>query len=122
MKKRAKAAALSILCAEPLTKLPWLLHGFSTRAGGVSKSYGGNALNLGFTTHDTKSAVESNRREFISALTATSERKNSRPSPAQQPPLETVRQIHSDLIHRITELPKNNAPLAGDGMVTNVPG
>lgn len=33
-----------------------------------------------------------------------------------------LRQIHSDLIHHISEVPKDNAPLAGDGMVTNVPG
>jgi YfiH family protein len=121
-KKKAKAAALSVLCAEPLTKLPWLLHGFSTRAGGVSKPYGGNALNLGFTAHDTKSAVETNRRDFIAALTATSEGKKSRAASIQQPPLITLRQIHSDLIHRITEIPKDNAPLAGDGMVTDVAG
>ena len=90
--------------------------------GGVSKIYGGNALNLGLTPHDTKSAVKRNRREFMAALTASSEREKSRPSRAQQPPLVTVRQIHSDLIHRITEVPKNNAPLAGDGMVTNIAG
>jgi YfiH family protein len=121
-KKKAKPAALSILCAEPLAKLPWLLHGFSTRQGGISKVYGGNALNLGFTAHDTKAAVAGNRRNFISALTATSERKKSRPSSPQPYALVTLRQIHSDLIHRIAELPKNNAQLAGDGMVTNVLG
>jgi polyphenol oxidase len=121
-KKTSRASAVDILRAPSLTKLRWLVHGFSTRVGGVSKIYGGNALNLGFTPHDTKSAVERNRREFMAALTATSERQKSRPSPTPQPSLVTVRQIHSDLIHRITELPKNNAPLAGDGMVTNIPG
>ena len=121
-KTTGSASALDILRAPSLTKLPWLLHGFSTRTGGVSKVYGGNALNLGFTAHDTKSAVESNRREFTSALTAISERRNSRSSSIQPQPLVTLRQIHSDLIHRISEIPKNNGPLAGDGMVTNVPG
>jgi polyphenol oxidase len=118
-KKTSSASAVDISRAPSLTKLPWLVHGFSTRVGGVSKVYGGNALNLGFTPQDTKSAVERNRREFVAALTARSEREKSRPS---QPSLVTVRQIHSDLIHRITELPKNDAPLAGDGMVTNIPG
>ena len=35
-----------------------------------------------------------------------------------------LRQIHSDLIHHISEVPKNkdNAALAGDGMLTSVPG
>jgi hypothetical protein len=120
-KKTSTAAAIDILRAPSLVKLPWLLHGFGTRFGGVSKVYGGNALNLGFTAHDSKAAVESNRREFISALTTPAGRK-SRIPPGQQQSLVTLRQIHSDLIHRITETPKNNIPLAGDGMVTNFPG
>lgn len=115
--KKKPASALDVLQAPSFKKLPWLLHGFSTRVGGASKVYGGKALNLGFTAHDPKSAVEHNRREFIATLTATSGRKNPRPS---QPPLITLRQIHSDLIHRVPEVPEN--PLAGDGMVTNVPG
>jgi hypothetical protein len=94
------------------------VHGFSTRGGGVSKVYGGNALNLGFTAHDTKAAVENNRRDFISALTSPQPRK----SKDQPQRLLTLRQIHSDLIHRISEVHPNNVPLAGDGMVTNVPG
>jgi YfiH family protein len=120
-KKKTTAPALDTLRAPSLAKLPWLLHGFSTRIGGVSKVYGGNALNLGFTAHDTKAAVESNRREFISSLTAPAERKTRR-STCEPQSLVTLRQIHSDLIHHITELPENDAPLAGDGMVTNVPG
>lgn len=119
--KKENKPAVEILRAPSLTKLPWLVHGFSTRAGGVSKVCGGNSLNLGFTNHDTKAAVESNRREFIRAMTAPEDRK-SRTSTSRQPTLITVRQIHSDLIHRITEMPRKNVPLAGDGMVTNVPG
>ena len=118
-KKITKATAVDVLRAPSLTKLPRLVHGFSTRVGGVSKVYGGNALNLGFTAHDTRAAVERNRREFISAL--AKERKKSGASSAELP-LITLRQIHSDLIHRIAEMPKDNAPLAGDGMVTDVPG
>lgn len=118
-KKTGRAPAVRILRAPFFTKFPWLLHGFSTRLGGVSKIYGGSALNLGFTAHDTKAAVERNRREFISALTALAERKS--PSSTGQPPLVTLRQIHSDLIQRIAEIPQSNAPLAGDGMVTDVP-
>jgi hypothetical protein len=121
-KKTSRTPAIDILRAPSLMKLPWLVHGFSTRIGGVSKNYGGNALNLGFTAHDTKAAVESNRRNLISALTATSERKKPRPSSPQRYALVTLRQIHSDLIHRITEIAKTNTPLAGDGMVTNAPG
>jgi YfiH family protein len=113
--KLSTASPINILRAGSFAKLPWLLHGFSTRAGGVSKVYGGKALNLGFTPHDIRSAVDTNRREFISVLTATSKREKS-------PPLITLRQIHSDLIHRITEIPEGKVPLVGDGMVTDVPG
>lgn len=117
--KNKTSRAPVILRVPSLTKLGWLVHGFSTRVGGVSKVYGGHALNLGFTAHDTKAAVERNRQNLKSAL--TSERKSARPSSAQLP-LVTLRQIHSDLIHRITEIPKKTIPLVGDGMVTNVDG
>jgi polyphenol oxidase len=121
-KKLPRAPGIDILRAPSFAKLSWLMHGFSTRIGGASRVYGGHALNLGFTAQDAKSTVERNRREFISAVTAISEREKSRSLPTQQAPLVTLRQIHSDLIHRIAELPKNNVPFAGDGMVTDVPG
>ncbi len=116
-RKRTRRPSVEILRAPSLAKLPWLAHGFSTRGGGVSKRYGGGALNLGFTANDTKTAVEVNRRKFISALAGDAARKRPRKKINE---LVTVRQIHSDLIHRITEVPRE--PLAGDGMVTNVPG
>lgn len=116
-KKKASGSSLEILRAPSLTKLRWLAHGFSTRDGGVSKSYGGAALNLGFTAHDTKAAVEVNRRKFISSLAGDATRKGPGKKINQ---LVTVRQIHSDLIHHISEIP--GQPLAADGMVTNVPG
>jgi len=122
-KKTSSKPIINVLRAESFAKLSWLLHGFSTRSGGASKAYGGHALNLGFTAHDSKAAVERNRQSFISAIdgdTALS----SRPAAPERWPLVTVRQIHSDLIHRISEIPKDkdNAALAGDGMVTDVPG
>jgi YfiH family protein len=111
--------------------MKWLVHGFSTRGGGVSKAYGGDSLNLGFTTGDSRRAVEHNRRSFISALfdesqraglagRSASGRRASRPAPGKLWRLVTLRQIHSDIIHHVTENP--GAPLAGDGLVTNVPG
>ena len=48
-KQAPKQAKLNILRAASLNKIPWLVHGFSTRAGGFSRAYGGQALNLGFT-------------------------------------------------------------------------
>jgi len=95
-----------------LKPLPWLVHGFSTRREGVSKVYGGKTLNLGFTQQDSRAAVEKNRDKFIRSTGAISQ---GRPWP-----LVTVRQIHSDLIHLVSEVPKS--PLAGDGLITQRPG
>jgi polyphenol oxidase len=47
-------------------------------------------------------------------------RRASRPSGPKTWPLVSVRQIHSDIIHRVSEVPRE--PLAGDGLITNVPG
>lgn len=102
---------ISILQVEPLREYPWLIHGYSTRQGGYSRVYGGHALNLGFTKTDSKSAVERNRAAFLAKLGANGK---------SCWPLVTLRQIHSDVIHRISIPPA--APQVGDGMVTDVPG
>ena len=102
---------LTILQTARLQKLPWLIHGFSTRSGGYSRAYGGGALNLGFTKTDTRAAVERNRSAFLARLGAGG------PHPW---PLVTVRQVHSDLIHAVSSLP--DEPLAGDGLISNTPG
>lgn len=110
---------IEVLRAESLVKIPWLVHGFSTRHGGISKSYGGNTLNLGFTAHDSRSTVEANRRAFVSAVLATSAK--SRPKSGNVSwPIATGRQIHSDLIHCVSSRPEH--PPAGDGLVTRTPG
>ena len=101
-----------ILQAASLTPIPWLIHGFSTRFGGVSKVYGGKTLNLGFTPEDSRTAVEQNRAAFLRSLGAVSK--------SRAWPLVTLRQIHSDLIHCVTAAPKS-AP-AGDGLITQTPG
>jgi len=92
--------------------IPWLVHGFSTRVGGFSRVYGGNALNLGFTKHDSRSAVERNRAAFLRQIGAV---QHGRPWP-----LITLRQIHSDLIHCVAGAPDKQ--LAGDGLITATPG
>jgi YfiH family protein len=102
---------LTILHTSRLQKLPWLIHGFSTRLGGYSRAYGGHALNLGFTQTDSRAAVERNRAAFLKKLNAN----GSRPLN-----LVTLRQIHSDIIYAVTEVPAQ--PLVGDGLVTNTPG
>ena len=65
---RAQKTAISIITADTLAGIPGMLHGFSTRRGGVSEAYGGQALNLGITPEDTREAVERNRKLFLQAL------------------------------------------------------
>jgi YfiH family protein len=111
---------IDVLRADSLARIPWLMHGFSTRAGGHSKVYGGKALNLGFTAHDSWDAVEQNRRAFAFAVAQNVERRASRPSGTKEWHLASLRQIHSDLIHCISEVPQE--PLTGDGLITNMSG
>ena len=103
---------LQLLHSEKLSSLPWLVHGFSTRLGGVSRLYGGTTLNLGFTPHDSRAAVERNRELLLEELRAANRR-----SPW---PLVALRQIHSDLIYRVDGTPPQL--LTGDGLVTDAPG
>jgi polyphenol oxidase len=102
---------LRVLESQPLRRLPWLIHGFSTRRGGFSRRYGGGALNLGFTRDDSSATVRRNRRLFLEKLGA---RRGKRLWP-----LVTVRQIHSDLIHCIASPPRHQ--LTGDGLITATP-
>jgi polyphenol oxidase len=104
-----KKSALKIVRATQFADVPWLIHGFSTRIGGVSKVYGGCALNLGFTQNDTQEAVTRNRQRFLSQLS------NKNPGC-----LVTLRQVHSDMVHRVTSEPQQM--LTGDGVITNTPG
>jgi polyphenol oxidase len=118
-----KQGKLNILRAAHLGKVPWLIHGFSTRAGGFSRILGGNALNLGFTPDDSKAAVERNRSAFLSELGAGGAQGKHPAKPqrsADFPPLVTIRQIHSDLI-RLVDSPDQSL-LSGDGLITATPG
>jgi len=117
--------AMDVLRADSLARIPWLVHGFSTRAGGCSKAYGGGSLNLGFTTHDSKAAVERNRKTFALAVNdndAVNDNENDKGTQSGDTPwpLVTGRQIHSDLIHFVDENLKQ-VP-AGDGLITSTPG
>ncbi len=111
-----------LLRSEKLDRLAWLVHAFSTRLGGVSRAYGGNTLNLGFTKQDSRAAVERNRELFLKELGVANGRTSW--------PLVALRQIHSDLIHRVDSMRVDGMrvdriperPLAGDGMVTDTPG
>jgi polyphenol oxidase len=119
-----KAGGVSILTAARLSEIPWLLHGFSTRQGGVSKEYGGGQLNLGFTPEDTAKNVERNRQRFLRKLKACE-------SDGSPWPVVVLNQFHSAAIHRVfgargpewARLRKNRVmESSGDGLITTAAG
>src|SRR6185369_12972007 len=116
-RKKPAATKPEILKAESFARIPWMLHGFSTRKGGVSKPYGGKSLNLGITEHDTREAVERNREIFLKELRATD---GSATKGSKTWPTVPMHQIHSAIIHRVEHVPQKM--LQGDGLITNVPG
>ena len=113
---------LQVLQAPALRRIPWLVHGFSSRPGGLTTAYGGHALNTGFTKDDLREYVERNRASVLRAAGAA-ERK-------QPWPLVTLHQIHSDLIHVVRSREPGlreqslleQRRLAGDGLVTDLAG
>jgi polyphenol oxidase len=110
-----RAGSMQIMESRALGKLDWLVHGFSTRAGGESVIDGKRALNLGFTEWDERACVEKNRAAFAAAVSA------------RKMPLITLRQFHSDVIHVASgpkpATPKAPAPDApqADALVTRAP-
>ncbi len=107
---RKKSAKPEVITDAQLSKLPWLVHGFSTRTGGISKAYGKTSLNLGFTKEDTRAAVEKNRAAFQRTIGAADW------------PMATLKQVHSDVIFRVGSTKDCVKPCTGDGLITNVPG
>jgi YfiH family protein len=103
-----KSGGAQVLFAAPLARQSWLAHGFSTRLGGKSSLQGGRALNLGFTEWDSRPAVEANRKAFVSALGASAMK------------LVGLRQIHSDVIHRVDKMPPETP--RGDALITKTAG
>ncbi len=97
-----------ILQVPALVKIPWLVHGFSTRPGGVSLLEGEKVLNLGFTEWDRRENVLENRRSFQEVLGAANLE------------LISLKQIHSDVIHLFDAAP--GEPCRADASATNRPG
>ena len=93
--------------------LPWLVHGFTTRHGGVSTFAKLNPrrrsnlhcgdLNLGRVAWESNRNVLENRRRLLAHLKA------------EKMKLITLRQIHSDLIRMVDA----DIPEVGDGLITN---
>lgn len=113
---------LEILKVEGWKQYEWLLHGFSTRGGGISQVYGGSTLNLGWTKEDDPTSVAENRRRFLRVVCG--ERAAS--------VLVGVRQIHSNIVRVVKkeegalegrlQTEEGKAVLEGDGLITDVPG
>jgi YfiH family protein len=111
-----RAASLQVLETPRLTQLGWLTHGFSTRGGGASEfktprglgEPGEKTLNLGFADWDSRERVVENRRKFFSAIGAGKMR------------VVTLRQIHSDIVHRVDLLEQAAAgeEPRGDALIT----
>jgi hypothetical protein len=122
--RTSKASRIKVLRAAKLGEIPWLVHGFSTRQGGVSEAYGGGQLNLGFTEEDAAKNVERNRERLLRKLKAEDGAEN-------RWPLVLAKQVHSATIHRVygrrgpewARLRKGKVEAtAGDGLITNTPG
>jgi len=125
-----RTGGLQIVEAPALAKLPWLLHGFSTRPGGTSELKAlrdgqdttEKVLNLGFTDWDTRERVRDNRDKFFRAIGGSKMR------------VVALRQIHSDIVHVVdvrvndseNEPPNENesrdAAPQGDALITREPG
>ena len=103
-----KSRGLQILQLGPFSALPWVVHGFSTRAGGASSLEGKKLLNLGFMEWDTPENVNANRKKFQAALAA------------EGLALTPLKQIHSSLLRPFAAVPPQ--PCKGDASSTNTAG
>jgi purine-nucleoside/S-methyl-5'-thioadenosine phosphorylase / adenosine deaminase len=104
-----KAGGVRVLQAAALLRIPWLVHGFSTKAGGVSELNGEEVLNLSFTGWDQPDKVAQNRKRFVAALVANSK--------TNQMYLVALKQIHSDVVHAFDAVP--GEPSKGDASTAN---
>jgi len=100
------AQGVQILELAPFQKLPWLVHGFSTRTGGASVlNSGERVLSLGYTDWDQRENVLKNRQAFQSAIGATGLR------------LALLKQFHSAVALFLASPP--GEPCKGDASLTN---
>ncbi|HEY2462121.1 MAG TPA: peptidoglycan editing factor PgeF [Candidatus Acidoferrum sp.] len=99
------ANGVRVLQAAAFAEIPWLMHGFSMRDGGVSEIENERVLNLGFTEWDSRENVLENRRRFLAAVAAGDGE------------LVPLKQFHSDLIRQFDVAPAE--PVRGDASITN---
>jgi YfiH family protein len=111
-----RAGALRVLAVPALATLDWLVHGFSTRSGGASELRSWRdgrksvekVLNLGFSDWDKRERVIANRKKFSNAIGAGKMR------------VVGMRQIHSDIVHRVdlTGSVIGEEPRKADALIT----
>jgi YfiH family protein len=94
----------------------WLLYGFSTRRGGLSRVYSPEdapgELNLGFTKEDNRETVAQNRRLLAEAVTGSPDF-----------PIVTLRQFHSNAVVVASRKDATReVPRKADGLMTAGPG
>lgn len=97
-------------------RVSWLWAGFSTRQGGLSRAYAAEGtpaeLNLGFTAADDREIVLKNRGLLAEAISGSA-----------KTPLIPTRQIHSNLVVRLTAADAaRELPWKADGSITDEPG
>lgn len=125
-KATTKKIGPKILRVPQWKQYDWLVHGFSTRSGGMSTAYqpGCGELNLGFTSADSRDNVERNRELFVQALLHGAD-KGARRRNSEAMQLRLLRQIHSGLVHRTANRVDGSggtaAPLRGDGWIATEP-
>ena len=96
-------------------KIPGIVHGFSTRLGGVSQGIY-ESMNLSFTRGDNEDVVRENYRRLSDAMGFS------------MGDIVTSDQTHTTNVHVVTETDRGNGitkprPYTDvDGMITNVPG
>lgn len=106
--RASRAGRLTLTRASQLEHLPWAVHGFSTRSGGLSLLGEERVLNLGWAEWDTREAVEANRAAFLRGLGGG------------RMWLVTLEQCHSDVMY-LVDSPRAHE-LRGDALVTRTPG
>jgi YfiH family protein len=99
---------IHILQVPALSRISWLVHGFSTRPGGASTLAGKRVLNLGFTEWDSRDKVHDNRRRLQAAIGA------------QKFNLIPLLQLHSDSVLFFDQAPVE--PSRADASITGRPG
>jgi YfiH family protein len=103
-----RADGICILESPQLARLPWLVHGFSTRPDAAGATAAA-PFNLGFTENDSRPAVAARRLRFAAALGAADW------------PLVAARQFHSDVIHVLAGPRVPAEPPRADALITQTP-